>query len=93
MSISVQYNRKKQASPAPEGDDNMISSDWLALDYVTDWNDTKTGLTPAGKLPFHLNIEVLGLDREQRRRWRERMRNDKATDIDKEGDKERELGT
>ncbi len=67
MSISVQCNRKKQASPIPEGDNNMISSDWSVLDYFSNWNDTKTGLTPAGKLPFHLNIEVLGLDSKRQR--------------------------
>lgn len=67
MSISVQYNRKKQASSTPEGDDNMIRSDWSLLDCFSDWNDTKTGLTPAGKLPFHLNIEVLGLDSKRQR--------------------------
>lgn len=67
MSISVQCNRKKQASSTPEGDDNMIRSDWSLLDCFSDWNDTKTGLTPAGKLPFHLNIEVLGLDSKRQR--------------------------
>ncbi len=45
----------------------MISSDWSVLDYFSNWNDTKTGLTPAGKLPFHLNIEVLGLDSKRQR--------------------------
>lgn len=44
----------------------------LALECLTDLNDTKTKLTPAGKLPFHLHIEVLGLEREQRRRWRKK---------------------
>lgn len=69
-SISVQYNKKKQASSAPQGHDNTISSDWLVLECFTDWEDTKTGLTPAGKLPFHLYIEVLGLEREQISIWR-----------------------
>lgn len=54
----------------------MISSDWLLLGGFTDGNDTKTWLTPASELPFHLHIEVLGLDergreRERRKRWGE----------------------
>lgn len=38
----------------------MNRSDWLVLAF-TGSLDTRTGLTPAGKLPFHLHIEVLGL--------------------------------
>ena len=87
MSISVQYNRKKQASSSPEGDDNMINPDWAVLDCFTDWIDTqRTGLTPAGKFPFHLHIEVLGLYRKQRARTNER-----AMDIKKRTEIEREL--
>lgn len=47
--------------------DNMISSDWSVLDCFTDWSDAMTGLTPAGELPFHLHIEVLGLYRNRQR--------------------------
>ena len=91
MRISVQYNRKKQASSSPEGDVNMmnmIHSDSLLLDCFTDWSDTqRTGLTPAGKLPFHLHIEILGLDREKRARTNERVMYIKK---EREWDEERE---
>lgn len=62
----------QQEETTPKGDDNMISSDWTVLDCFTDWNDSKAGLTPAGELPFHLHIEVLGLDRKRQREGRKR---------------------